>query len=162
MLFDLTKLPDTNAAWLRAVLARHTFDFDRCRPQLERESQWWGGPKRSKIPVTIADLSPQGWGAATWPDGRIKIDDDAKDDEIQFSGYFAHELGHVVDYFFLTVKRKTRLVQIYRQVYAGVEWEDISHPFCAGFTAAFSDIEATDPTYPPVDPIPAGIRRALV
>lgn len=156
--------------WVRAIIDDifgHGFDFRWCVPQMRREAG------TEHVPIEFRDLSCMGrdaedncigWAACTWPDDTgIWMGDDKQGVELDFKRVLQHELGHVVDFFYLNARRRAAILAAYREVYPEARWHDVAHPFCTGFQHAFcTDTSAGEPVYEPVDPIPDGIRAALL
>lgn len=119
---NLYCLDDPQKQIAQDVLREHSFDWSQLA---------------TRVKVQVAEIGAYQAIGLTWPDGRIQIDDDYLD---RFDEIFRHELGHVVDFFYLTPYKRAKI-----EGWVGHEWREISEDWPDLFTAAFTteQVEAT-------------------
>lgn len=137
-IFDLSALDEAQRGLAQDVLDEFDFDWMQLRPAL----RWESG--RRTIRVHIQDTSDWHALGLTWRSrGAIELDDGLVD-PVWFQRVFRHELGHLVDFYFLTPKRlHDEVAALY-----GAPWKDMWHDFNDGFIQAASTFVAGSPAYP--------------
>ena len=136
-IFDVRGLTPGQRDVVLQVLRAHDFDWS----QMVLPSE----VARRRIPFSVKDISA--WEAAglAWPGSgaRIEIDDEITS-SWAFRSVALHEVGHMVDFFFLEPKGlHDEVAAIY-----GKPWSEVAHSFEAAFTTAFTPFKIVDPTYP--------------
>ena len=136
-IFDVRGLTPGQRDVVLQVLRSHDFDWSQMVLPAE--------VARRRIPFSVKDISS--WEAAglAWPGSgaRIEIDDEITS-SWAFRSVALHEVGHMVDFFFLEPKGlQGEVAAIY-----GKPWSEVAHSFEAAFTTAFTPFKIVDPTYP--------------
>lgn len=137
--FDLRGLPADKRDITKAALASHDFDWNLLLPALRF------GDHRKRIPITVTDASEWGAVGLAWPApvGKVEVDDDVVD-AAWFRDVVLHEVGHMVDFYYLEPDGlRDDVADIY-----GAPWDVIGHSFNAAFTQGFSRFAAVDEAYP--------------
>lgn len=150
--FDLRFLRAGERDVARFALGCHDFDWTLLRPAMTIDDP------RKRIPISVTDASEWGAVGLAWPApvGKIEIDDDVLD-EIWFRDVVLHEVGHMVDFYFLDPQGlRDEVAEIY-----GAPWDEVGHSFNAAFTQAFSCFQAVDSAYP-LDEAQIAELRALL
>lgn len=134
--FDTSQLPQRARAAAEEALSAFDFDWTKLLPAM-------GG---RKIVLAVADLSSYGAVGAAWPApvGRIELDDDVVGHPIWVKAVMLHELGHIVDFYYLEPRGlHDDVAALY-----GQDWDVIAHSFNAAFVAAFTGYEMVDDAFP--------------
>jgi hypothetical protein len=127
-MFDLSALDGPQAEMVTQVIAGFDFDWKQLRPALRPATG------RTKVKIRVRDTSKWRALGLTWPDhGLIELDDDLTDPEM-FRHVLRHELGHIVDFYFL---RPAGLRKKVAAVY-GAPWKTMWHDFNDGFVQVAS------------------------
>ena len=150
--FDLRGLPADKRDIVRQTLQSHDFDWNLLLPALR------SGDHRKRIPITVTDASEWDAVGLAWPApvGKVEVDDDVLD-PLWFRDVVLHEVGHMVDFFYLEpYGLRGNVAEIY-----GVPWDDMGHSFNAAFTQAFSTTVAVDGLYPLSDSQILELRSVL-
>ena len=137
--FDLRGLPANQRDITKQALVSHDFDWTLLLPALK------AGNHRKRIPITVTDASEWGAVGLAWPApvGKVEVDDDILD-PAWFRDVVLHEVGHMVDFYYLEPNGlRDQVAEIY-----GAPWDEMGHSFNAAFTQAFSAYAAEDSAYP--------------
>jgi hypothetical protein len=132
-IFDISALDDEHQALIEEALACDDFDWSKLKTVLKKKTG------RSAIKIRVRDIS--NWGAVglSWQTGLLEIDDQVLDPH-WFQQVFMHEVGHMVDFYYLMPNRlHGPIAKIY-----GAPWKTMGHDFNGGFTNAFSCVDAGD------------------
>jgi hypothetical protein len=138
--FDLRGLPADKRDITKAAIENHDFDWTKLLPRLRKDGA------RKRITITVTDTSAWGAVGLAWPApiGKIEIDDDDVKNPSWFRDVVLHELGHMVDFYYLDPNGLQKdVAALY-----GRPWEEAGHPFNAAFTQAFSIYQAQDKELP--------------
>ena len=150
--FDLRFLRAGERDVTRFALGCHDFDWTLLLPAMTM------GNPRKRIPISVIDASEWGAVGLAWPApvGKIEIDDDVRD-ATWFRDVVLHEVGHVVDFYYLDPQGlRDEVAEIY-----GALWDEVGHSFNAAFTQAFSCFQAVDSAHPLDDTRVAELRALL-
>jgi hypothetical protein len=150
--FDLRGLPADKRDITKAAIENHDFDWTKLLPRLRKDGA------RKRITITVTDTSSWGAVGLAWPApiGKIEIDDDVRN-PFWFRDVVLHELGHMVDFYYLDPNGLQKdVAAIY-----GRSWEVAGHPFNAAFTQAFSTYRAVDGDLPLADDKVVELRALL-
>lgn len=137
--FDLRSLRGGGRDVANAALACHDFDWSLLRPALNTDNP------RKRITVSVTDASEWGAVGLAWPApvGKIEVDDDVLD-AVWFRDVVLHEVGHLVDFYYLEPEGlRDEIAEI-----LGAPWDESGHSFNAAFTQAFSCYSAVDSVRP--------------
>lgn len=137
--FDLRGLSADKRDIAKETLLAHDFDWGLLLPALK------SGDRRKRIPISVTDASEWGAVGLAWPApvGKIEVDDDILDPH-WFRDVVLHEVGHMVDFYYLEPNGlRDDVAEIY-----GKPWDEVGHSFNAAFTQAFSTYAAVDSAYP--------------
>ena len=130
--FDLSSLSKTHRKLVRRTLAE--FDFDWTQLSLPEPTE----PER-RIVIEVADISSWNAVGLAWPApvGKIQIDDQITD-KSWFRDIVLHELGHMVDFFYL---EPLGLHDDLTSLLGAASWTELEHPFIPMFIRAFSSFD---------------------
>ena len=137
--FDLRGLSADKRDIAKETLLAHDFDWNLLLPALKSSD------KRKRIPISVTDASEWGAVGLAWPApvGKIEVDDDILDPQ-WFRDIVLHEVGHMVDFYYLEPNGlRDDVAELY-----GKPWDEVGHSFNAAFTQAFSTYAAVDSAYP--------------
>lgn len=141
-IFDLSPLTGTQRHYFEKVVFSYDYDWVQMTSKLEERSAYYGST-RSKIPVTVKDISEYGAAGLSWTDGRLEIDDQVAPDAwppgwthdagwLWFMQVAIHEIAHQVHFFGVTPEMETRIAEL-------CNWESFngctfSNPFARAFS----------------------------
>jgi hypothetical protein len=137
--FDLRGLSADKRDIAKHALASHDFDWTLLLPALRANDH------RKRIPITVTDASEWGAVGLAWPApvGKVEVDDDVLD-PLWFRDVVLHEVGHMVDFYYLEpYGLRDDVAEIY-----GAPWDEMGHSFNNAFTQAFSSYTVVDSTFP--------------
>jgi hypothetical protein len=132
-IFDISALDADHQLLVEEALACDDFDWSKLKKTLKHQTG------RSVIKVEIKDLSKWGAVGASWSTGVLQLEKTVTDPH-WFQQIFMHEVGHMVDFFYLMPnKLHGTVAKIY-----GAPWKTMGHDFNGGFTSAFSCLDGGD------------------
>lgn len=132
-IFDITSLDAEHQALVEEVLACDDFNWSMLKETLKKKTG------RTAIKVRVSDISKWGAVGLSWRTGLLEIDDQVLDPR-WFQQVFMHEIGHMVDFYYLMPnKLHGKVSKIY-----GAPWSTMGHDFNGGFTNAFSCVDGGD------------------
>ena len=132
-IFDISRLDEAHQLLVEEALACDDFDWSKLKKSLKAKTG------RTAIKVTVRDISKWGAVGLSWETGLLDIDDQVLDPH-WFQQVFMHEVGHMVDFYYLQPRRlHDEVSRIY-----GAPWKTMGHDFNGGFTNAFSCFDAGD------------------
>jgi len=132
-IFDISALDEAHQLLVEEVLACDDFDWSKLKSTLKRKTG------RTAIKVRVADISKWGAVGLSWSTGLLEIDDQVLDPH-WFQQVFMHEVGHMVDFYYLMPNKLHGPVS---KIY-GASWKTMGHDFNGGFTSAFSCVDGGD------------------
>lgn len=131
--FDISSLDADHQLLVEEALACDDFDYSMLRRSLKKKTG------RTAIKLEVKDISKWGAVGVAWQTGLLQIDDDVKDPR-WFQQVVMHEIGHMVDFYYLMPnKLHGPIAKLY-----GAPWSTMGHDFNGGFTGAFSCFDAGD------------------
>jgi hypothetical protein len=132
-IFDVSALDEAHQLLVTEALACDDFNWASMKKSLKAKTG------RSTIRVEAKDLSKWGAVGASWGTGILQIEKTVTDPH-WFQQIFMHEVGHMVDFYYLMPKRlHDEVSKIY-----GAPWSTMGHDFNGGFTSAFSCFDGGD------------------
>ena len=132
-IFDISALDAAHQLLVEEALACDDFDWSKLKQSLKKKTG------RSLIRVSVEDLSEWKAVGLSWRSGSVQIDQRITDPH-WFQQIFMHEVGHMVDFYYLMPnKLHGKVASIY-----GAPWSQMGHDFNGGFTNAFSCFDAGD------------------
>ena len=132
-IFDISRLTADQQLLVEEVLACDDFNWASLKASLKKKTG------RSAILVENKDLSKWGAVGASWPTGVLQMEKGLTDQH-WFQQIFMHEVGHMVDFYYLQPRKlHDEVSKIY-----GAPWSTMGHDFNGGFTNAFSCVDAGD------------------
>ena len=132
-IFDISRLTVDQQLLVEEALACDDFDWARLKPSLKKKTG------RSAIVVENKDLSKWGAVGASWSTGVLQMEKTITDPH-WYQQIFMHEIGHMVDFYYLMPRKlHDEVSEIY-----GAPWSVMGHDFNGGFTNAFSCFDAGD------------------
>ena len=132
-IFDISRLDEAHQLLVEEALACDDFDWSKLKKTLKAKTG------RQSIRVAVRDISKWGAVGLSWQQGILEIDDQVLDPR-WFQQVFMHEVGHMVDFYYLQPRKlHDEVSKIY-----GAPWSTMGHDFNGGFTNAFSCFNAGD------------------